>query len=474
VSQFIDADPVKVDSPARATPTKPTANVTVIAIKSPIALSSPRSAAKIEKPSPVKQEQPSPLREEKEVPKEEPAQQISKPTKSSTPVPIPVPVAQTGKAGSKRKLGAREEPQGLRSSNLNNENQTPKERISIRDKADGKTLKELTQLRKEAKARPIVAGRKPLAAKSTNNDMNSPQKAAKPIDKPEISPIKADLKPIKTSSEVSKPKLVHADIPVEVVPRRTSAVPCELGAPVVEPVLLSPSSPEPAASIDGARGDTPPPADITSEGETSRPSRRNRTAISYAEPNLRDKMRRPTKELFDAVAGEGKYSRRSSHSAPLATDVTRVKRESDVGELLQQIPSIDDQATTEPNTMPVSPLANKSTSLEALSKPVTVDKPKRHSTATRASRDKPVEEVKETELEAKDTGSADTTGEDGEIDPYEFTSSSPQPEKHEDMNERRRSVTRSSRSSRRFSTIEGDGTTATQERSSSRRRSMML
>lgn len=42
----------------------------------------------------------------------------------------------------------------------------------------------------------------------------------------------------------------------------------------------------------------------------SRPSRRQRAVVSYAEPNLRDKMRRPTSEMIDAVGGHG--SRRSS------------------------------------------------------------------------------------------------------------------------------------------------------------------
>ncbi|KAJ5667542.1 hypothetical protein N7507_003406 [Penicillium longicatenatum] len=43
---------------------------------------------------------------------------------------------------------------------------------------------------------------------------------------------------------------------------------------------------------------------------TSRSSRRRGAVVSYAEPNLRDKMRRPTKELIDAVGRNG--SRRSS------------------------------------------------------------------------------------------------------------------------------------------------------------------
>lgn len=42
----------------------------------------------------------------------------------------------------------------------------------------------------------------------------------------------------------------------------------------------------------------------------SRPSRRQRAVVSYAEPNLRDKMRRPTSELIDAVGSHG--PRRSS------------------------------------------------------------------------------------------------------------------------------------------------------------------
>lgn len=48
--------------------------------------------------------------------------------------------------------------------------------------------------------------------------------------------------------------------------------------------------------------DTPPPSDLGLQADGSRPSRRVRGGVSYAEPNLRHKMRRPTKELADAVA----------------------------------------------------------------------------------------------------------------------------------------------------------------------------
>ncbi|KAJ5768814.1 hypothetical protein N7520_003373 [Penicillium odoratum] len=49
---------------------------------------------------------------------------------------------------------------------------------------------------------------------------------------------------------------------------------------------------------------------VADAAATSRSSRRRGAVVSYAEPNLRDKMRRPTKELIDAVGRNG--ARRSS------------------------------------------------------------------------------------------------------------------------------------------------------------------
>ena len=46
-------------------------------------------------------------------------------------------------------------------------------------------------------------------------------------------------------------------------------------------------------------------AAVHSQNIPSRPSRRQRAVLSYAEPNLRHKMRRSTNELVDAVAGGG-------------------------------------------------------------------------------------------------------------------------------------------------------------------------
>lgn len=73
---------------------------------------------------------------------------------------------------------------------------------------------------------------------------------------------------------------------------------------------FSPDGSEPPATRPESR-DTPPPADLDPEtsntntfGSMGRASRRPKGSVSYAEPNLRDKMRRPTKELVDAVAAE--------------------------------------------------------------------------------------------------------------------------------------------------------------------------
>lgn len=71
--------------------------------------------------------------------------------------------------------------------------------------------------------------------------------------------------------------------------------------------ISSPESPEPHAACQASR-DTPPPSnlqmDATDTGafETAgRSTRRPRGGVSYAEPNLRVKMRRPTSDLIDAV-----------------------------------------------------------------------------------------------------------------------------------------------------------------------------
>lgn len=76
--------------------------------------------------------------------------------------------------------------------------------------------------------------------------------------------------------------------------------------------LFSPESTEAAASRPEGRSGTPPPLELGSDNNTGsfgRASRRSRGAVSYVQPNLRDKMRRPGKELIDAVGAEERARR---------------------------------------------------------------------------------------------------------------------------------------------------------------------
>lgn len=150
--------------------------------------------------------------------------------------------------------------------------------------------------------------RKPLGAKSSNECINSPKKAAK-AGKP--------LKQNGTAKDEVKikknPPPVEIPTPQSPEPAPVVSIEIETETLSAEPDLAVPDTPE-ATPREPAR-DTPPPAGITSTAETSRGSRRSRAPVSYAEPNLRDKMRRPSKQLFDAVAGEGKNMRRASQSS---------------------------------------------------------------------------------------------------------------------------------------------------------------
>lgn len=337
---------------------------------------------------------------------------------------------------------------------------------SIREKAGGKTLKELASLRKEARDRAATATntRKPLAAKSTNDDMTSPKKSAKPMVKDEVIVIKAD---IQAKSSQGRPKakakgsaLGTIEVVVEPEPLAptVTSVTCSLDTPLNEAILLSPSSPEPLSSNDGLRGGTPPPSDVSSTREPARPSRRNRAAISYAEPNLRDKMRRPTKELTDAVSGEGKYARRSSQVDLVAPESVKVKREVEAEDNWKSLPAAPKLSSDNASeNMPESPLAGKKPSdassgtirLETISNPNNED---------------------EKGFKKTDSGTIDSDPiSSSSIDIYEFTPSSPQLAKVEMKRKPGRKPGR-----RMSAAVQSDDGPVIKERGSSRRRSMML
>ncbi|KAJ4261586.1 hypothetical protein NW762_007017 [Fusarium torreyae] len=481
VSQFIEEDPVKVDSPTRSRPAPTPAPVQEspkTKLAPPEALTSPQTTKTLPRsPSPEKKKTEEVGKPQKSEPVEtKPLANKSIETVTQEPAaeaPAPQPV----KIGSKRKLAARDDMVTNRSQRINNENENPRtttEKPSIREKAGGRTLKELASMRKEREKASATGPRKPLAAKSTNDDMTSPKKASKPVSTDEVAAAKADLVKAKTSHERPKSRSKSlAPITIETVLDPEPAapavvdveVPSGLGTPFTDPALLSPISPDTAASKDTGRGGTPPPGDVNASREPPRPSRRNRTAVSYAEPNLRDKMRRPTKEMLDAVAGEGKYARRSSVAEQSAPDTAKVKRESGAEDSWKNLPSANGAtAENEPGSIPASPLAGKSSPSD-MSKTLAIRGGRRTSMMIQ-------EIVANSEDFKEETSSSDTTGL-SEADVYEFTPSSPQAEEQAPTEIKKKTAGR--RPSRRVSSaVHNEEGFGVKERASSRRRSMML
>lgn len=450
-SQFIDQDIAKADSPSRKTHAESPKRATE-SLFSP-----PSHKANEAVPLPEKTNEPGlPLNLHRQV------------DESSANQPR--------KAGSKRKFAAWSDAEIEPSQQVSDESQLPSvlPEKPTRGKASSRPLKEMPIVRKEARGKQgaLRTARKPLSAKSTNDDLGSPTKVSKSATTDEVAAAKADLLKSKASQERSRPKAKsNAPVKIEAVSYPVLPTPptAELTAHIAESAPLSPSSPIAEPANGDHRGDTPPPLDISSMGETSRPSRRNRAAVSYVEPNLRDKMRRPTKELYDAVAGERKYAQRSGQ----AEQLDRVKRESDVPESWKMMPSAPAQpGHAEPESTPASPLAPRRLCPQALPDSVATERRRRPSSAgSKASQDVARDVDASLSACAAAEGNADTSA-SSSVDIYEFTSSSPQVDKEEEEEavETKRSSRRQTTSARRLSSV----TESDRSRASSRRRSMAV
>lgn len=415
VTESPTRDPVKIDSPDRPVPQRSSSSL----LNSPVRFPSPvNESTIIINTSPKKR---STLMVQPD--------EVLATVEERRPKPV--------KAGSKRKLdfgGDMENVPVQRIAEDGTDTNSASEKVAIREKAYGKSLKELASIRREARNRPDTTkpARKPLSSKTTNEDITSPKKLAPLIAMDDVAVAKANLVRQKPAVDKLKPKskvsrVESLSLQESVTPKLTAS-PVDFSVSMTETAFLSPASPEPTPPVEEHRGDTPPPADISSMGETSRPSRRNRTTISYAEPSLRVKMRRPTKELFDAVAGEAK-SRRWSQSLE-----STVKRESVGPDALQTIPAADN-----------SPMEQVETA----------EKRKRTSSVRRA-------------LDFAAHLDNDDDEDAAEVDVYDFESSSPK------MDESTGRPTRG-KASRRFSAaVDAESASVAKERTGSRRRSMMV
>ncbi|KAI9711432.1 MAG: hypothetical protein M1812_007177 [Candelaria pacifica] len=273
-------------------------------------------------------------------------------------------------------------------------------------------------------------GRKALGPKSVNTDpMTSPVKASRATVVDQIADLKKDAARKAGSKDRSRDKkpLVTA-IKVTKVPEQ-EAEPADVPIDVQEPPpetpagldLRSPLTSEPSAARPESR-DTPPPPDLTSAGEgvnaAGRPSRRPRGSVSYAEPSLNTKMRRPTKELVDAVTSEGlkqrasyiKHERGRSDSEIPGSAIDKeklrtvlIKKEIEPDQSWKNLPSAPSSQHQKIRAEAVSPLGTKvGTHPETLPSSIITQRGRRASTL----HSKPASNIPEPELSDKPTATS--------------------------------------------------------------------
>ncbi|CAK7274097.1 hypothetical protein SEPCBS57363_005985 [Sporothrix epigloea] len=322
--------------------------------------------------------------------KDSPVALSSGPTRTTPSLPL----THISKAGGKRKFAVNDENAVIRGMKAASENEkafVPHTKakaegdIPSRELKNPRSIRSLANSRKESaedhvELKTAVGGRKPLAAKSANEDVSSPRKEDAGKGKlksngygDKVAHSEGRMRNrTKTPLAVEIPALplpLTDDIVINdetTISKKSSSTPPlknqeqstqtvisnELSTCAGSLESLCPQTPPPPTEsllttqrlvpVESGGRDTPPPADTFLQGETSRPNRRSRASVSYAEPNLRDKMRRPTKELFDAVAGEGKYVQRQSvqthqdDEIEAAIPAAKLDSMSPTGELMQQ------------------------------------------------------------------------------------------------------------------------------------------
>ena len=188
--------------------------------------------------------------------------------------------------------------------------------------------------------------RKPLGPKSVNSNLSSPVKKVQDTIKQERVSSQEDLvKPTRARGSSKESAATMGSINFTTKDLNTvDNVELPPKTPAIEGLdLFSPSVSDPSERRP-ERGDTPPPPDLgaDSTGSFGRGSRRSRGSVSYAEPNLRDKMRRPTKDLIDAVS-TGERSRQAASN----------KRESEISSLEVDMAVLDIKSAAPLEVQPV-------------------------------------------------------------------------------------------------------------------------
>lgn len=430
VSQFINEDPVKIDLPIQSDTNKEE-HADIDPARS-INLEQRRKRRDITAPQ-----------EQKRASRFEPG--LSQSGKE---------VAHSLKTGAKRKLSTREDedgastmkpaeisPDDFKYTRRTVEEQPHSKTSGAAEKHSTKTQREFAIAkgahREKTSSNTSLNTRRALGPKTANTDVaNSPKKNSKQLLSDDISSGKGEIvkkEQLKERPRERKSELHRIKPTVEPVVT-TANIESEPETPAAPDLFSPPESG--SAAIRAESRDTPPPTDLGPGMEGQRPSRRARGSVSYAEPNLRDKMRRPTKELVDAVTGEGKAQRLSivklETDAPTTT--RKIKEESEEDDAWKNIPSASMMIDYSK-----SPLVGRVSSREIMSASLTTQRHRRRSS---------IHQVNENELPRSGSSSAISAllggprkfrqeqNEPGEtkdslnkamakLDIYEFTGSSP-------------------------------------------------
>jgi hypothetical protein len=202
------------------------------------------------------------------------------------------------RVGAKRKFSVQDDAEKV-------ESQVEPFRFSRRNMTSGADEEKGAKIeRPQSPERPVL-GSKPV---NTDSVVSPKKQRSSTLDKPEKKPLTTartsngrlkitrrptqDVPPLRIPSAPEQPTIAEVEINLDSLPPKTPAV----------DDIFSPPSTE-ASTQRSDNKDTPPPGDLGSgQAEPgARPSRRVRAQVSYKEPALNVKMRRPGKELVDAV-----------------------------------------------------------------------------------------------------------------------------------------------------------------------------
>jgi hypothetical protein len=376
VSQFINEDPVKIDLPTKSDTNK-------------------EENSEIDPARSINLEQRRKRRDSAAPPEQKRASRFE-----PGPVQSGREVAQSLKTGAKRKLSTREDedgainakptetsPDDFKYTKRTIEEQPQPKTSGTAEKQTSKTQREFAIAkgahRERTSSTTPLNTRRVLGPKTANIDVtNSPKKNLKQALSDDASSEKGEIP--KKDQLKERPRERKAES-LRINPTTEPVV----ATTIIDPEPETPAAPDlfsPPASVSSAiraeSRDTPPPSDLGLGIEGQRPSRRARGNVSYAEPNLRDKMRRPTKELVDAVTGEGKAQRLSivklENDAPTTT--RRIKEEPEADNAWKTLPS-----ASMVNEYSKSPLVDKVNSKEGMPESPTTQRHRRRSSIHQVS-----------------------------------------------------------------------------------------